>query len=277
MNQGDIRKTYADLKQKNETLLAALKKKHLFISLLRLFVFITGGILSVFAFSHTLAGGIIALLVSIVFFLFLVKRFEDYSGKITLTQNLIIINDNEINSLDGDLSAFDGGADLYDAKHDFSGDIDLFGEDSLFRFLNRTVTGSGRSQLAGWLSEPYDLREEITLRQEAVMELAGKLAWRQQFMAFGLNKPLNDKEISSLSEWLTENDDSYSSALMRIAAYVLPSWGYNYTLTCNCRSFSVYCLSASVSFQSFPDRPFPEKEQQDTRHGFPETTFPFIF
>ncbi len=223
MNQGDIRKTYADLKQKNETLLAALKKKHLFISLLRLFVFITGSILSVFAFSHTLAEGIIALLVSIVFFLFLVKKFEDYSGKIILTQNLIIVNDNEINSLDGDLSAFDGGADLYDAKHDFSGDIDLFGEDSLFRFLNRTVTGSGRSQLAGWLSEPYDLREEITSRQEAVMELAGKLAWRQQFMAFGLNKPLNDKEISSLSEWLNEIDDSYSSALMRIAAYVLPS------------------------------------------------------
>ncbi len=222
MNQEDIRKTYADLKEKNETLLAALKKQHLFISLLRLFVFITGVILSVIAFSHSLAIGIVVLLISIIFFLYLVKRFEDYSGKIAMAQNLVIVNDNEINSMDGDLSAFDGGLDLYDAKHDFSGDIDLFGEDSLFRFLNRTVTGSGRSQLAGWLSEPYDLREEITERQEAVMELAGKLEWRQQFMAFGLNKPLNDKEINSLHEWLTENDDSYSSHLLRIASYGLP-------------------------------------------------------
>ena len=222
MNQGDIRKTYVDLKQKNEALLEVLKKQHLLISLIRLFVFIAGGILSVIAFSHTLIGGIIALLISIIFFLFLVKRFEDYSGKITITQNLIIVNDNEINGLDGDLSAFDGGSDLYDANHDFSGDIDLFGEDSLFRFLNRTVTGSGRSQLAGWLSEPYDLREEIPERQEAVLELAGKLVWRQQFMAFGLNKPLNDKEINSLREWLTESDDSYSSRLMRIASYALP-------------------------------------------------------
>lgn len=222
MNQGDIRKTYVDLKQKNEALLEGLKKGHLLISLIRLFVFIAGGILSVIAFSHTLIGGIIALLISIIFFLFLVKRFEDYSGKITITQNLIIVNDNEINGLDGDLSAFDGGSDLYDANHDFSGDIDLFGEDSLFRFLNRTVTGSGRSQLAGWLSEPYDLREEIPERQEAVLELAGKLVWRQQFMAFGLNKPLNDKEINSLREWLTESDDSYSSRLMGIASYALP-------------------------------------------------------
>lgn len=222
MYQGDIRKIYADLKQKNETLLAALKRKHLLISLLRLFVFITGGILSVIAFSHTLAIGIIVLLISIISFLFLVKRFEDYSGRITIAQNLVTVNNNEINGLDGDLSAFDGGSDLNDAKHDFSGDIDLFGEDSLFRFLNRTVTGSGRSQLAGWLSEPYDLREEITERQQAVKELAGKLVWRQQFMAFGLNKPLNDKEINSLREWLAENDDFFSSPVMKIAPYVLP-------------------------------------------------------
>lgn len=222
MHQGDIRKIYADLKQKNETLLAALKRKHLLISLLRLFVFITGGILSVIAFSHTLAIGIIVLLISIISFLFLVKRFEDYSGRITIAQNLVTVNNNEINGLDGDLSAFDGGSDLNDAKHDFSGDIDLFGEDSLFRFLNRTVTGSGRSQLAGWLSEPYDLREEITERQQAVKELAGKLVWRQQFMAFGLNKPLNDKEINSLREWLAENDDFFSSPVMKIAPYVLP-------------------------------------------------------
>jgi hypothetical protein len=223
MYQGDIRKIYADLKQKNETLLAELKRKHLLISLLRLFVFITGGILSVIAFIHTLALGIIVLLISIIFFLFLVKRFEDYSGRITIAQNLVTVNNNEINALDGDLSAFDGGSELNDAKHDFSGDIDLFGEDSLFRFLNRTVTGSGRSQLAGWLSEPYDLKEEITERQEAIKELAGKLVWRQQFMAFGLNKPLNDKEINSLREWLAENDDSFSSPVMKIAPYVLPA------------------------------------------------------
>ncbi len=79
---------------------------------------------------------------------------------------------------------FDGGSDLIDPKHDFSGDLDLFGDDSLFRFLNRTVTGSGRSQLAGWLSEPYNLREEITERQEAVRELAGKLGFPSAIHGF---------------------------------------------------------------------------------------------
>jgi hypothetical protein len=222
MNPEDIRKTYIDLKQKNEILLAGLKKHQLLVSLLRLFVFIAGGILSAVAFSHSVIGGIVALLVTIICFLLLVKKYEDYSGKILFAQNLVTINGKEINALDGDYSSFDGGSDLYNAKHDFSGDIDLFGEDSLFRYLNRTVTGSGRSQLAVWLSEPYDLREEITERQDAVRELTGKLAWRHQFMAFGLDKPLNEKEIGSLRDWLNESDDSYSSPLMKISSCVLP-------------------------------------------------------
>ena len=225
MNQEDIRNTYLDLKHKNEVLLAGLKKQQLLVSLLRLFVFVAGGILSAIAFGYSLAGGILIILITIILFLFLVKKFEDYSDQITVTGNLIRINTDEINVLDGDYSAFDGGSDLKDTKHDFSGDIDLFGDDSLFSYLNRTVTGSGRSQLAGWLSEPYDLREEIAERQEAVSELAVKLAWRQQFMASGLGKPLSEAEIQSLNEWLNESDNLFSSPLLKISSFVLPVAG----------------------------------------------------
>lgn len=222
MNPGDIRNTYCILKQENETLLAVLKKQHLIISLVRLFVFIAGGILSAFMFSHSVIWGAFALLLTFASFLFLVVKFEDYSDKIAITENLVRINSNEISALDGNFTAFDGGSDLIDPKHDFSGDLDLFGDDSLFRFLNRTVTGSGRSLLAGWLSEPYDLRNEITERQEAVRELAGKLGFRQQFMAFGLGKPLNDEEIMSLIKWLEGKEDYYSSPLLRISSVFLP-------------------------------------------------------
>jgi fatty acid desaturase len=82
MNQEDIRNTYLDLKHKNEVLLAGLKKQQLLVSLLRLFVFVAGGILSAIAFGYSLAGGILIILITIILFLFLVKKFEDYSGKI---------------------------------------------------------------------------------------------------------------------------------------------------------------------------------------------------
>ena len=222
MKPADIRNTYIDLKQKNEILLAGLKKQHLIISLVRLFVFIAGGTLTAFAFSHSVIWGVISLLFTIASFLFLVMKFEDYSDKIAITENLVRINLNEISALDGDFSPFDGGSDLIDPRHDFSGDLDLFGDDSLFRYLNRTVTGSGRYQLAGWLFEPYNLREEITERQEAVRELTGKLDFRQQFMAFGLDKPLNDEEIMSLIKWLEGKEDYYSSPILRVASMFLP-------------------------------------------------------
>ena len=223
MGQENIRNTYLDIRNKNEALLAKLKKNQLFVSLLRLLVFIAGSILSGLAFSISVITGILTLLVAIIFFLFLVIKFVRYSNEIIFTENIIRINNNEINALNGDYSAFDGGLDMNDPKHDFSGDIDLFGDDSLFRYLNRTVTGPGRSQLAGWLSEPYDLREEIIERQEAVRELAGKLAWRQHFMACGLDKPLAEKEIKSLNDWLKEDDNFFTTPFIKLSAYILPA------------------------------------------------------
>ena len=223
MNPDNIRNTYLDIRNKNEALLAKLKKNQLFVSLLRLLVFIAGSILSGLAFSNSAIAGILTLLLAIIFFLFLVIKFVRYSNEIIFTENIIRINNNEINALNGDYSAFDGGSDMNDPKHDFSGDIDLFGDDSLFRYLNRTVTGPGRSQLAGWLSEPYDLREEIIERQEAVRELAGKLAWRQHFMACGLDKPLAEKEIKSLNDWLREDDNFFTTPFIKLSAYILPA------------------------------------------------------
>jgi len=222
MNPDDIRNTYSELKNRNEEILSQLKKQQLIISLLRLLVFLGGSILTAISFTYSIIGGSITLLVFIIFFLFLVKKYEDYSDRIRITQNLISINANEIKALEGNYSAFDGGPDLNDVKHDFSGDIDLFGDDSLFSYLNRTVTGSGRLQLAGWLCEPYDLREEIIERQNAVQELAEKMDWRQQFMACGIEKPLNDGEIQSLHEWLIGNDNFYSSQPIKTIALILP-------------------------------------------------------
>ncbi len=225
MNRENIRKTYTDLRNKNELILTGMKQKQLLISLLRLLVFVAGGILTVFCFSISPAAGIPVLLLAIFLFLLLVKRFTECSDKITITENLIRINSNELNALDGDYSAFDGGNEWVDPSHDFSGDIDLFGEDSVFRYLNRTVTGPGRSLLAGWLAEPFGLCGMIPERQEAVRELAGKLDWRQQFAAYGLDKPLDEKEIKSLNIWLSGKDNFFSSPAMKLIAFILPASG----------------------------------------------------
>ena len=56
-----------------------------------------------------------------------------------------------------DLSGGDGGAEFFDATHDFTADLDIFGEKSLFAYINRTATEAGRRRLADWVA-PAALR-----------------------------------------------------------------------------------------------------------------------
>ena len=213
---------YSGLAASHKVTLSELKRKQLAVSLLRLAVFITGLLITVWAFTFTVPAGIVSLTLSIAVFLYLVVRYGEIESEITVTDNLIRINTSELNALEGDFSSFDGGSEFIDPGHDFSADLDIFGDDSLFRYLNRCVTGSGKSQLAGWLSFPFEIGEDIRSRQEAVSELAPKIEWRQKFMAYGYERQLTDRDIDSLAEWLAEGD-ALAKPFQRKAAYAAPA------------------------------------------------------
>lgn len=223
MDQERVRKTYLEIKARNASYNTRMKRKQLIVSLMRLLVFLTGIFFSVLAFGYSVPAGIVTIVISASVFLLLIKIFSEYSEKIRLSGNLIRINENEINALEGNYSAFDSGSDMLDVSHDFSADIDLFGEDSLFRYLNRTVTDPGRSSLAKWLSDPYAMKHDISGRQEAIRELAAKLEWRQQFMANGLDRPLTWDEINGLGRWLNKSDYFFSSLPVILIAFILPA------------------------------------------------------
>jgi hypothetical protein len=223
MEAQDIKNNYISLKESNEALLAKLKKRSFLLSMLRLVVFLGGGILSAVAFSYSVTGGIATIIVTLSVFLVLLREFASCSGKISFIGNLVRINENELRALDGDFSVFDGGSEMIDPNHDFSYDTDLFGPDSLFQYLNRTITGPGRRLLAAWLLRPYDLRWKIPERQEAVRELAGKLNWRQHFMAGGLDRPLDEKDIDSLGNWLNDSEVGLLSTALKFSSRILPS------------------------------------------------------
>jgi hypothetical protein len=218
----ELKNIYAGLASKHRSELAALRKKQFVISILRLVTFLAGGILSAMAFTWSVPAGITLILMTMILFLFLVGRFAAYSENIKMAGNLLDINVNEIKAQEGDYSAFNDGSDLGVAEHDFSGDIDLFGEGSVFGFLNRTVTGPGRQHLAGVLLDPYKLHDRITSRQEAVIELSGKLLWRQKFAACGLEANLGEAELRSLNEWLNDKEELFSSQILRVVLFLFP-------------------------------------------------------
>ena len=64
-------------------------------------------------------------------FLYLVKAAVSLKRQIKFHQILITINREEIQALAGDHSAFDPGTNFIDYHHEFTYDLDIFGEHSI--------------------------------------------------------------------------------------------------------------------------------------------------
>ena len=242
MNRKQIIENYKRLAGQHHDDAAELKKRVTVISILRLFVF-TGGIaLSVTGFSLGALYGAGAILISVSLFLFLVKLYIQRSDEADFSSKMAAVNLNEAAAMEGDWSAFAAGEEWIDTAHEFSNDIDLFGKDSLFQYVNRTFTGYGRSLLAGWLAYPFSLTDRTIVRQEAVKELSALIEWRQKFLANGMGRSLEKSDIESLLLWLNKNEIIFSSPLKKALIFALPAL----TLTA-----LVLMISSIVPFQVF--------------------------
>lgn len=108
------------------------------------------------------------------------------------------------------------------AGHAYALDLDIFGEASVFQLLDETRTEPGTSTLARWLGAPAS-PEEIAARQEAVRELAGRTAFREDLAAIGIASGTRGKAASALITWAEAPAvlEGGTSRLLTIAAFVL--------------------------------------------------------
>ncbi|HET8839419.1 MAG TPA: DNA mismatch repair protein MutS [Flavobacteriaceae bacterium] len=163
-----------------EQILKKVKKRLLLSSMLRLFTFLLGLFFLIFFFSKP-SILIPVLLLLIVVFVILVAKHGDLQLKNEQISNLIQINKTEIEVLNGNFSDLPSGEEFIDPSHDFSHDIDLFGEHSFFQYLNRTGLIEGRRGLSALLTS--NNIHNIERKQAAIAELGKKVDFRQQFSA----------------------------------------------------------------------------------------------
>ena len=136
-------------------------------------------------------------------------------------ERLKIINQQELNCLEGDFSAYSSGSEYENAKHDYTADLDIFGAYSLFRYLNRTTSPSGSGMLAAWLGKPAPTAE-IKARQQAVKELAGMVELRQEMQAIGLKHKKLSRELPEFIEWLNCKAELSENRRLRLIMKILP-------------------------------------------------------
>lgn len=177
-------------------------RKHIYhIGSIRLILFVAGvaGIIYFWADQWYIVAAVAA--VTFIPFFILVKQHNRLFYKKEYLDKKIEVNEQEISAIDYDISSFDGGNEFVDPAHLYTYDLDVFGEHSLFQYINRTSTELGKKELAKWFSAHLKDKKQIEPRQEAIKEIAQDLGFRQRFRIIGLLYKEKKADEQEINEW----------------------------------------------------------------------------
>jgi DNA mismatch repair ATPase MutS len=157
-------------------------------------------------------------------------------------QILIQINEKEVKALAGDYTSFDPGNEFIDQSHDYTHDLDIFGEGSLFQFINRTSTIFGKLRLAEYFSNAFGQSDKVIQRQHSVKELSEMVELRQKLQLIFHDEKITESDKTEMNTWLDSESPVKNLKIVRILAYGLPP----ITLTC-----LVLSIAGIIAFPSF--------------------------
>lgn len=162
-----------------------------------------------------------------------IRRFDVVnSRRIEWLEALHGVYERELRYLSGDYKCFDDGARYADPSHPFTFDMDVFGRESLYNRVCRTLTTGGSDCLARSLSgDPFDgkpiSRQLIDERREAIDELAAMPGWRVRFLASGAAGRIDtDAIVASLQSVRAMNMSRAALSVPVIALATLSMAGF---------------------------------------------------
>lgn len=207
-----------------EKLLLKQTKAANLISNLRLLVFAVGaaGMIFLFRTGNYILCSALFIITAFLFGYLAVRHGQIIEHK-KYSLSLYNINDTGLKRMEGEWKSFtDKGEDFSDESHLYSGDLDIFGEGSLFQKINMCSTYTGRRKLSELLTGPEKTIDTIKKRQQAVEELAASLKWSQRFIAEG--KIASDKmhNPEELYTWAEQHNEFYSKSWVVVALRVFP-------------------------------------------------------
>lgn len=180
----DARKYYSDTLSGLVCINEKLTKQIRTISVFRLLSFIALIGLPVIL-RKNMAFVVLSAFLMLILFLWLVKKNQWLEKRRERNRATIKILNHELMSLNGDFLQFAAGDEFIDSRHAYTYDMDIFGQGSLFQFINRTTTRGGSFKLAQMFQYPMLDGEEIYLRQQSIAEISKLREWRTDFLTEG--------------------------------------------------------------------------------------------
>ena len=161
------------------------------------------------------------MLIGAMVFAYLVRMHSLYHRRKAILDQLVRINREEEDVMEWNYGALDDGKEYLQKDHLFSYDLDLFGRGSLFQYVNRTSTISGKNRLAAMLGYIEKGKQEIINRQEAIAELSPLLDWRQDFRVLGLMVEESSDDVAGLQAWVGSAPD-FKAVFFKILIILVP-------------------------------------------------------
>lgn len=200
-----------------------LKERYTLIAFLRLAAFVLTGIAiyrCIIDFSPVLA---ITAIVFLGLFILLVRIAFNIRDKKALEEKLLQVVNNELAVLKQENSFFENGNDFLE-HNDIAADLDIFGNGSLYHVINRATTGLGKTALADMFNQPLLGKEKIQDYQDAVKQLAGQPAVRQQVTAHGLLNDENEGNLYDIESWLKLPNTLLDKKWVGLLRWVFPAF-----------------------------------------------------
>ncbi|WFD11827.1 MutS-related protein [Tepidibacter hydrothermalis] len=222
-------------------LLTTLSKNLNIIANIRLLVGVITIINIIFLFKlkmNYIIGGISVLCIFLFIYLVVVyNKLENTKKYISILKEINLCG---IKRITGEWSNFsEKGNEFKDENHNFSYDLDIFGQASLFQWINSAQTYIGRKTLADMLSNPCKNKENINKRQEAIHELSSKRWWRHRLKAEGMLIMEKCNYSEELFDWAVNSNSFYSNSIVALIIRVLPMF--------TCASLLFYYLTNNIS------------------------------
>lgn len=178
-----------------------LKTRSRWLSWLRLLIFLLFSASFVTAFAVTISM-IYPALILLALFVYLLIYHEKVNLKIHYEETYSKCLLDELAAQENKYP-FDSGEQYVNPEHPFTSDLDIFGKDSIFNSLNRTVSKSGSKKLADLFIKPDLEPVVIKNNQQAVKELSEKRRWLLDFRVYGLLSNTNESSEQEIISWAT--------------------------------------------------------------------------
>lgn len=214
--------SYQSLKNQLELEIGKLKRNVNTFSFLRLAVFALAVLAAYLFFDNGLKALSLIGLLMIVAFLILIKKQVKYQLAHDFAATKLMLVENEIEILKANPNIYPNGNEFQNSEHAYTDDLDVFGEFSLFAYINRAVTNRGKEALATWLRQA-SIKSTIELRQNAVKEISTYLPETLNFRTriFKLNTQQAPKIERFFKDYLPKEVEFMNSKFISVMVILL--------------------------------------------------------